>query len=216
MPRDSVPEWKPAGELVEEVRAALALRWNVVPEALVLEWGTPRGGDVPPDYRKVDLIGHGKDGRWVVSFRPDSGSREARSVLLRAGITRSIPVASRALERGTRLREADIEVQTRTVWGPDAVKDSPRAGWVVQRRIEAGEALTEPAVRPPLMVVSGRSVRALWSNGRVSLTVQATAVGSGSEGERVFVRTSQGTRLEGIVQGPGLVLISSSWMEQGK
>jgi len=213
---DSASGWEPGTELAQVVREALARQWGVVPESLVLEWGTPRGGDIPPDYQTVDLIGHGRDGRWVVAFRPEVGSPDARSVLLRAGVIRSVPVARRALERGARLEESDLEFQSRTRWGPGEATDSCQVGWIAQRRIDAGEVLAKPAVRPPLMVVSGRPVRVVWSNGKVSLTVQATAVSSGSRGERVFVRTSEGTRLDGVVQGPGLVLISSSWMEQGK
>ena len=111
----------------------------------------------------------------------------------------------------------DMEMEIRTHWGPVTDLPEPCAlGWVTQRRIESGEILIEPGVKPPLLVVSGRSVQALWSNGRVELNLQATALSSAVLGERVFVRTEDGTRLDGVVRGPGMVEISNSWMESGK
>lgn len=214
---DSSRAWKPDGVRLEAVEAALAARWGVVSESLVLEWGTPRGGVIPDIYQEVELVGHGRDGRWVVSFRGSDGPGASRSVLLRAGIRTPVSVAARSLERGDVISEEDMGTEMVTHWGPrPAAEDDCRPGWVAQRRIEAGERLSAPAVRPPVLVVSGRRVQALWSNGRISLTVLATAVGSGSLGDRVFVRTEEGTRLEGIVQGPGEVLVSSSWMESGR
>lgn len=214
---DSTRGWAPGEVAVQAVRGALAERWGVVPESLVLEWGTPRGGEIPPDFQEVELVGSGKDGRWVVSFRSREEPRDARSVLLRAGVTTSVPVATSSLERGTTLSGEDMAMESRVHWGPlPSSSDLCQEGWVVQRRIRSGEALLFPAVRPPLLVVSGRPVQAIWSNGRVTLTVQATAVGSGALGERVFVRTEAGTRLDGVVQGSGEVLVSSSWMEGGK
>jgi flagella basal body P-ring formation protein FlgA len=198
-----------------EIRNLLARRWGVVPEALVLAWGQPRGGEIPEGYSHVDLVGHGRGGRWVVSFKEGVASRGAISVLLRAGVEIQRPVASRALERGKTLGEGDMTVEAMTHWGP--VEDLPGAstiGWVAQRSISAGELLTEPAVKPPLLVVSGRPVEALWSEGNLELKIQGTAVGSGAMGERVYVRTSGGRRLDGVVQGPGLVQISNPRMEQ--
>jgi flagella basal body P-ring formation protein FlgA len=200
-----------------EVRRELAQRWSVLPSSLVLQWGRPRGGQVPEGFDVVELIGHGKDGRWVVAFREVRGARDAVSVLLRAGVEVSVPVARRSLERGRALGEGDLEMEVRTKWGSlDEMPEPCALGWVTQRRIEAGEVLVQPGVKPPLMVESGRTVQALWTNGRVELKLQARAMGSGSMGQRVYVRTEDGTRLSGVVQGSGLVVISNSWMERGE
>ena len=214
---DSTLVWRPAQGVETEIREALSLRWGVVPEALVLEWGQPREGTLPPGYDKVEIIGHGRDGRWVVSFRKTVGSRDAKPVLLRAGVQISRPVASRSLQRGEVIGEGDMEMESVTHWGSvEELPDPCALGWVAQRRIEVGEALTEPGVKPPLMVVSGSPVSALWSSGKVELKLQATAMGSGALGDRVYVRTQDGTRLDGVVEGPGLVVISNTLMEQGK
>jgi flagella basal body P-ring formation protein FlgA len=216
-PMDTTSAWQPKEEVEAEVRRELAGRWGVVPEALVLEWSQPRGGDIPEGYDRVQVIGHGRDGRWVISFRRGLGSRDAISVLLRSGVNIPRPIAQHVLERGEVVADGDMVMETRTHWGPVTDLPDPCAlGWVTQRRIESGEILTKPGVKPPRLVVSGRSVQALWSNGRVELNIQATALGSAALGERVFVRTEDGTRLDGVVRGPGLVEIANSWTESGK
>ncbi len=209
--------WEPWAEARAAVLDALSQRWGVVAEALVLEWGEPRGGEVDPNLRHVELIGHGRDGRWVVRFRRAPGSGQARSVLLRAGVRVTQPVARRPLERGAVIRMEDMEPREMVHWGPTSSLPRPcEAGWVVQRPMSTGEPLREPGVRPPLLVRSGKPVRARWSNGQVVLEFQAVASASGALGERVLVRTTDGSRLSGVVKGPGLVLLSNDGMESGR
>ncbi len=201
-------------ETVAWVRAALAEQWGVLPEALVLEWGTPRGGTLPEGLAPVGLLGSGRDGRLVVSLGPAAGGKESFSLLLRAGVSSLQMVSSRTLERGEALKEGDVEYQTLTRWGPpEGSERSPEVGWIPQRRIAKGEALRSPMLRPPLLVVSGQPVRAVWAGSGVEVALQGTAVSSGSMGDRVFLRTDSGRRLEGVVDGPGLVRISNPTTE---
>ena len=214
---DSIPSWMPGEAMESEVRSQLSERWGVLPEALVLEWGEPRGGDLPYEYDRVRLMGAGRDGRWVASFGMEDDGGDSRSVLLRAGVLVPQKVAGRALERGRVLGEEDIVVEQRIHWGPPrGVSEECVVGWVAQRPVDQGEPLSVPAVRPPLLVVSGRPVIVLWSRGNVDLRVAGTAVGSASLGERVFVRTEAGTRLDGLVEGPGMVRVSGHAKESGR
>jgi len=199
------------------VRSELAARWGVGAEDLVLEWGQPRGGILPDGADSVRLLGAGRDGRWVAAFDFESPEMENQSILLRAGVLRPRTVARRALERGAVVTEGDMASELRIHWGPPGgPKSACEPGWVVQRSLEAGEELTPPAVKPPLLVVSGRPVTVVWSQGKVNLTLMGRAAGSAARGERVFVRTETGTRLEGLVEGPGLVRISDPWKESGR
>jgi flagella basal body P-ring formation protein FlgA len=189
----------------------------VDPETLVLEWGEPRSGALPEDFDRVSLLGTGRDGRWVASFAPEQGDADHQSVLLRAGVVVPQTVAGRRLERGETVGEEDMVLESRIHWGaPRGLPDPCQAGWVTQRPVEVGDLLSPPAVKPPLMVVSGRPVTLHWSQGKVELSLRGTAVGSAALGERVFVRTDAGTRLDGWVEGPGRVRISGKPKESGR
>lgn len=213
----SGPDWSPEAGLEEMVRSELEDRWGVDAEELVLEWGQPRGGTLPDGAHSVRLLGAGKDGRWVASFEFGSPELENQSVLLRAGVLLPRMVARRALERGAVVTEEDMATESRVHWGPPVGPESPcEPGWVVQRSLDAGEELTPPAVQPPLLVVSGSPVTVVWSQGKVNLTLMGRAAGSAARGERVFVRTETGIRLEGLVEGPGLVRISDPRKESGR
>ncbi len=191
----------------------VAEQWEVEPGALRLDWGRFRED---PFYASVDgaeLLGSGRDGRWLVSFHRTAadGQEEVHSVALRAGIVAPRPVARTRLARGQSLSASDIEYRPAVCWGPPTEDPvSPREGWAVERVIEAGEFLAPPAVRPPLLVVSGRLVRIVWSAGAVRITVRGEAVGSAALGEDVFVRTESGQRMEGVVTGPAEVTLHNS------
>ena len=80
---------------------------------------------------------------------------------------------------------------------------------MAQRTISSGELLSSPAVRPPRLVISGHPVRIVWRSGAVEISLQGKAVGSGSKGDRVFVRTEEGHRMAGTVTGSREVLVSN-------
>lgn len=211
---DSTPAWRPAPEVVAGVRRRVASRWAVPQEALRLEWGAPRDGQLPEGYTGAELLGSGRGGHWLVSFyRPDAPGR-ARSVTLRAGVVVRQKVARGGLERGQTLEASHIEERTRIHWGrPREFGETARVGWVAQRRIRPGEALAPPALRPPDLVVSGRPVRILWARNGVKVRMEGRAAGSGAMGEEVFVRTGTGERLRGVVRGPDTVVIQQGTRE---
>ncbi len=213
----AVTAWQAPARADGRIREILTERWGVPSESLLLAWGEPRGGVTPAENARIELLGSGRDGRFVVSFREDDGRTEALSLLLRVGVSLAQPVATRTLERGETLGLDDLHWEDRVCWGPPENSEIlPQAGWVAQRRVEAGELLTTPALRPPLLVVSGKAVRIIWVRGSVEITLLGTAVRSGSRGEQVLVRTQTGQRLAGVVEGPGLVRIEGPNSESGR
>lgn len=205
-----VPPWEPPLETSRNVRALVAARWGVEPTELQMEWGTPGAGQILDDAGKVELLGKGRNGHWMVSFSTKDPDRGPLTVTLRTGVVCSQPFASKPLARGEVLVEASMDFRPEVHWGPPLDLPQPaEAGWVAQRRIQAGEALVAPGVQPPLLVVSGRPVQLTWSSGPLTISLEGTAVGSASLGERVFVRTEEGRRMAGVVTGPGTVLLSN-------
>lgn len=114
------------------------------------------------------------------------------------------PVAAHALARGVVLVAGDIAYS-------DSLKpvmaSAVAAGWSTRRVIAAGEALVPPSVQPPQLVTPNEPVEVEWSEGNVRLTLRGTALRGGAEGERVYVRTDSGHRIDGVVIGEGRVRI---------
>lgn len=202
--------WEPPAEVIQHVKARLAAQWNVPTRSLHLEWSRPRAGTVLSRAERVELLGNGRNGRWMVSVHLPGSEREVVSLPLRAGIRRNQPFARVSLPRGAILTSANMEFLPSVHWGPlDDAPPAPDSGWVARRRIQAGELLTPPGVQPPLLVVSGQPVHLVWKSESLTISLQGTAVGSASLGETVFVRTNEGHRMSGTVTGAATVLLSN-------
>ncbi len=207
---DTLPSWQPPPGASDQVREIVAAKWYVAPTDLRLEWGRPRNGETLPAGGGIELLGGGRNGHWIVSFSFPGSQPEKTTVALRAGVILNHPVARIPLARDDVLETQHIEYQPTVQWGPPASDPTPvEPGWVAQRPIGIGDPLSAPAVRPPLLVVSGRPVQIIWSSGALKISLQGKAVGSAALGEQVFVRTDEGHRMAGIVTGPATVLLSS-------
>lgn len=187
-------------------RRLVAARWDVDETRIVVEWGAYSRGEPDVDCG-VALLGSGSGGYWVVRFKLKSGG--PASVRLRAGLLTPLSVASRQLQRGEVLTAEDMAVSVNLAWGPPRLPGvMPSEGWIVQRVMASGDPLREPAVRPPLAVVSGHSVELIWEEGAIGLRMPGTAAGSAVLGETVFVRTESGQRLRGVAVAPGTVNVT--------
>jgi len=207
---DTIPPWQPPPGASDQAREIVAAKWNVAPTDLQLEWGRPRNGETLPAGSGIELLGGGRSGHWIASFSIPGSEAEKTTVALRAGVILNQPVARIPLSRGDILEAQHIEYQPAVQWGPPASEPTPvEPGWVAQRPIGIGDQLSTPAVRPPLLVFSGRPVQIIWSSGALKISLQGEAVGSAALGEQVFVRTDEGHRMAGIVTGPATVLLSS-------
>jgi flagellar basal body P-ring formation protein FlgA len=117
-------------------------------------------------------------------------------------------IAVRPLMRGDTLQAADFTladtlVQRRPPYGADTT--TPKAGWLVQRPIGAGEWLRTPAVIPVPAVTAGRPVHAIYNDGTVQLAVSGIALRSAPIGGSVTVRIGRTRRVDGIVIAPDSV-----------
>lgn len=205
---DSLP-WPHASALEGRVRALVAGRWGVDPGALEAEWGVVQSPWTPDRDTRLTLRGTGREGYWTVLFADARGERDAFALRVRVGVEVPRPVAARALERGRTLEAGDIRWTEQVRWGaPGEVPESTvEPGWVVRRRLRAGEFLVPPAVDRPVLVEGGAPVEILWRRGGISLSLQGQSLQSGMRGDEIWVRTPAGARLRGVVDGPGRVVI---------
>ncbi|MDH5590224.1 MAG: flagellar basal body P-ring formation chaperone FlgA, partial [Gemmatimonadota bacterium] len=147
-------------------------------------------------------------GYWLVRFSED-GAAVSAGIRVRVGTRVKTPVAGRTLARGEALRSADVAWREEVQWGEPAADLQPdMSGWVAQRVVREGEPLREPALRVPDAVTSGTAVVLVWEQGPVVLRVPGRAAGSAALGGTVYVRTSEGERLMGVVIAPGIVNVT--------
>ena len=119
------------------------------------------------------------------------------------------PKATRALLRGEVLGAADfVLADTVIVWTwkePSTDTMSAVAGWITRRPIAQGEFMHGPSIAPASVIILGSTVRVLWQDGNVRLTLTGTATNNAALGAPVGVRLDRNRRLDGIAVGPNTV-----------
>ncbi len=198
-------ETGPGERITVRARGAIAERWGVDPNAIVIEWGTTPGVLAPElAEAPLRLAGRGADGRFALVLVPEA--RRVVALLLRAGLGDSVPVAARALEQGRRLEQEDLRLEGRVHWGPPLATAPERAGlgWELRRPVAAGEPLVIPVVQSPQLVEAGDCIRLVWERGTVSVAMEGTALQSARRGETISARVPGRTdRVRGVVVARG-------------
>lgn len=190
----------PATAVDAWVQAAVARAWDVTADCVVVEWpvGAPEAFAGDPS-----LEGSGAAGRWTLAF-PEGG--RTRRVPVRTTTRVLLPVAVRSLSRGAVVDPSDIDWQPGVQAAPVDRDGAPDiAGWVVARPLAPGDALTPPAIRPPVAVKVGEVVLVTWNGTTVQARREGTALRTGAVGDTVDVRLGQGTRRRARITGPGMV-----------
>jgi flagella basal body P-ring formation protein FlgA len=121
------------------------------------------------------------------------------------------PKALRAFQRGDTVRAGDyVLADTVIAWHWTNVQpDSTRAitGWLTRRPIALGEFMRSPAVAPAPVVILGSTVKVLWQDGTLRLTLVGTATNNAPLGGPVGVRIDKNRRLDGVAVAPNTVRI---------
>ena len=121
------------------------------------------------------------------------------------GIERTVPVASRAIPRGTTISPADYQIIATVVRPALRLAEAGDSGWVTRRPVAAGEPLIEPTVGPPALVTSGQAVTFVAEQAGIRLAIRGTAASAGALGDHVWVRMDSGRRLRGTIIAPATV-----------
>ncbi|HET9064821.1 MAG TPA: flagella basal body P-ring formation protein FlgA [Gemmatimonadales bacterium] len=208
LPASTPADTVPPPLVVAQARALVAATWHAAPEALVLEWGRLPTMPDSLEGAALRLGGTGRDGWFVVTITPTAGHPVA--ITLRAGVPRTMPVATSALPVGREVTVADIDWVERVAWGPpNSNEQIDPVGWQVRRGLQAGDVLAEPMVRAPLLVLAGEPVTFVWERGSVRMERVALAQSPAREGDLVRAQVG-GTRLTGRVIGPGVAILEES------
>lgn len=133
----------------------------------------------------------------------------ATNALAQGTLRMTWPKATRALQRGETVQPTDyVLTDTVIVWTwkqPSADTITAVAGWTTRRAIAQGEFMHGPAIAPARVITQGSSVKVLWQDGNVHLTLTGTATNNAAMGAPVGVRLDRNRRLDGIAVGPNTV-----------
>jgi flagella basal body P-ring formation protein FlgA len=196
--------------LAAQVTGAIAHQWGDDSSRLQLTWGMVPGAAGFPPKTEVRVLGRG-DGGWFTAVFTPPGSLPF-AVRVRAGAQDSVTVAARTLDAGRELGAGDLQMASRTRWGPPADAATPRVspGWITRRLVMTGADLNAGNVAPPPLVRVGDQVRLEWRRGAVLITLDGTALDAGGAGQTVRVRVGQNPGSKnGIVLSSDLVRLDS-------
>ncbi len=196
--------------LAARVASRLAESWRVPVEEVRLAWGRATEIASMPDDVPFRILGRGEDGWFVVVFDP--AETGAAAVRVRAGVERTVMVATRSLPAGSRLADGDLREEVRVRWGvpgPDTTA-RPGTGWDVRRLLRAGEVVLPPAVTAPPIVLAGQPVKLQWESGGVRVSVVGIALNSARAGEMVRARLEERpARLTATATAPGVAVLAA-------
>ncbi len=160
-----------------------------------------------------ELVGRKLTGaRATVRVRcTDPANPWSVAVALRVALFRPVLVAKHALVRGDVVDGDTTELAERDVLalGYGHLDDPARyAASRVLRPVAEGAAIAPTAIAAPLLVERGATVTLVARGNAIDVRATGVAVEDGSAGMHVRVRNaSSGRTVDGIVDGPGLVVI---------
>jgi flagellar basal body P-ring formation protein FlgA len=124
----------------------------------------------------------------------------------------NVLVLVHAVNRDTRLTQADVTVETRRTAGPgNAYLTDPAelSGRTVRRPLAAGTTLAVEMFTPDLIVHRGQQVTLLSSGGMIEVRASGRAMTDGAQGARIQVQNLSSMRvIEGVVESADLVRVA--------
>jgi flagella basal body P-ring formation protein FlgA len=124
---------------------------------------------------------------------------------------RNVVVLKNAVRQGAMLTEADLGLEKRDLAelrGNYFTSYEPVINRPVRRTLAAGAVLSPDWLTVPKLIRRGQKVTLQAQSSHFAIKVSGHALSDGEAGQRIRIRNDQSQRIvEGIVAGPGLVLI---------
>lgn len=156
-----------------------------------------------------------RSGRFDADVELPTGANSRGTLRLggRAVATVEVIVMAHAVDRGTIIKDADIEIERRprAEVGREALTNRDRViGFAARDNLQAGRALRGGDLMRPEIVQRNQMVTLTFAMPGISLTVRGKATEGGAEGDVISVLNEQSKRvLQGVVVGPGRVAVNS-------
>jgi flagella basal body P-ring formation protein FlgA len=143
-----------------------------------------------------------------------TGKRSVMHLVGRAVVTLEVATVTRTVERGSTLRESDVEMERRprSEVGRDVVTGRQQAvGLAARGTLQPGRPIRVVELMKPDLIQRNDAVTLVYEMPGIMLTVRGKAIESGAEGDVISVLNEQSKRtVQGTIVAPGRVLVSSS------
>ena len=150
--------------------------------------------------------------RCPVRCAPAPGALQGPSltVSVRVTVLKNVVVAARALGNNSLIDAGDLVMAEADVGaiGADALTNPADAvGRTVIRNLPAGSIVPRSALRLPMAIRSGETVRIEIVGVGFTVSSEATAMQNGATGDTIRLRNSEGQTLSGRLDPRGVVVI---------
>ena len=149
---------------------------------------------------------------YVIRCAPAPGALQGPSltVSVRVTVLKNVVVAARALGNNAVIDSGDLVMAEADVGaiGADALTNTADAvGRTVIRNLPAGSIVPRSALRLPMAIRSGETVRIEIVGVGFTVSSEATAMQNGATGDTIRLRNSEGQTLSGRLDPRGVVVI---------
>ena len=149
---------------------------------------------------------------YVIRCAPAPGALQGPSltVSVRVTVLKNVVVAARALGNNAVIDSGDLIMAEADVGaiGADALTNTADAvGRTVIRNLPAGSIVPRSALRLPMAIRSGETVRIEIVGVGFTVSSEATAMQNGATGDTIRLRNSEGQTLSGRLDSRGVVVI---------
>lgn len=211
----------PAQAVEDEVARALSEQYQLGPvkDITVVFDRALRAMYVAPsaigEPRVSQLSYDARSGRFDAEIEVPTGAAGNRGILRlggRAQATVEVVVLARTVERGTVVRDSDIEIERRprAGVGREVIRDRDHVvGLAARDNLQPGRTLRATDLMRPEIVQRNELVTLAYEMPGIMLTVRGKALEGGAEGDVISVSNEQSKRvLQGVVVAPGRVAVS--------
>ena len=149
---------------------------------------------------------------YVIRCAPAPGALQGPSltVSVRVIVLKNVVVAARALGNNSVIESGDLMMAEADVGaiGADALTNPADAiGRTATRSLSAGSIVPRSALRLPIAIRSGETVRIEIVGVGFTVSSEATAIQNGATGDTIRLRNSEGQTLSGRLDPRGVVVI---------
>jgi len=211
----------PTKDVEDAIIKALSVRYDLGPtkDIVVTFAREMRALHVEPSaqgaLRVTQLEFDSRSGRFdaAIEIPAGTGKRFVTHLAGRAVATCEVATVTRTIERGSTLRESDVDMERRprAEVGRDVVTGRQQIiGLAARGTLQPGRPIRVVDLMKPDLIQRNDAVTLVYEVPGITLTIRGKAIDGGAEGDVISVLNEQSKRtVQGRIVAPGRVLVSS-------